>query len=183
MIFSSSIGPPPLTLFAMITPLLNGWHGLLLSPTVSRNSPRFSLSWHPIPALVLKAGKLDDALLAFETMRKLIDGRPIVAVYNVLIHGYVKCGQHDKVTEIYNRMLKDRVKPDVFTFNILISSYCRNKKFEMALELFREMREKGCSPNVVSFNTLIMGFFRERKFDEGVKMAYEMIDLGCGFQV
>ncbi|KAJ6912953.1 hypothetical protein NC651_015428 [Populus alba x Populus x berolinensis] len=126
-----------------------------------------------------KARKLDDALLAFECMRKLIDGRPSVVVYNILINGCVKCGEHDRAIGVYDRMLKDRVKPDVFTFNILISSYCRNYMFELALELFREMKEKGCSPNVVSFNTLIKGFFRERKFEEGVKMVYEMIDLGC----
>ncbi|CAI0540013.1 unnamed protein product [Linum tenue] len=128
-----------------------------------------------------KAGNLIDGLVAFETMRRLIDGRPNVAIYNTLINGFVKCGRHDKAVEVYDRMLKDRVKPDVFTFNILISSYCKNKKFEMALELFKEMREKGCSPNVVSFNTLIKGFFRQGKIEDGVKMAYEMIDLGIEF--
>ncbi|CAL9026475.1 unnamed protein product [Prunus brigantina] len=128
-----------------------------------------------------RVGRLGDAVNAFDSMRKLIDGRPSVVVYNILIHGFVKCGQHDKALGLYDKMMKDRVKADVFTFNILISSYCRNSQFGLALELFKDMREKGCSPNVVSFNTLIKGFFRERKFEDGIGMAYEMIEFGCKF--
>ncbi|XP_028795528.1 pentatricopeptide repeat-containing protein At2g36240-like [Neltuma alba] len=126
-----------------------------------------------------KARKLDDAVFAFECMRRLIDGKPNVVICNCLIHGFVKCGRHDKALEFYDRMIRDRVKPDVFTFNILISSYCRNSQFGLALDLFKEMREKGCNPNVVTFNTLIKGLFRERKIEEGIEMAYEMIELGC----
>ncbi|EOY08249.1 Pentatricopeptide (PPR) repeat-containing protein, putative [Theobroma cacao] len=128
-----------------------------------------------------RARKLNDAVFAFETMKKLIDGRPSVVIYNVLINGYLKNGDFDKALGFYERMERDRVKPDVYTFNTLINGYCRNGKFESGLELFREMKEKGCSPNVVTFNTLIRGFFRERKVDEAVKMAYEMIQLGCDF--
>uniref|UniRef100_A0A2N9HWC1 Pentacotripeptide-repeat region of PRORP domain-containing protein n=1 Tax=Fagus sylvatica TaxID=28930 RepID=A0A2N9HWC1_FAGSY len=143
----------------------------------SRTEPIFRFSINAY----CRVGKLDDAVVAFECMKKLIDGRPSVALYNILIHGFVKCGEHCKALQVYDKMIKDRVKPDVYTFNILISSYCRNKRFGLALELFKEMREKGCSPNVVSFNTLIRGFFRERKFDEGIAMAYEMVELGCEF--
>ncbi|KAL7247814.1 hypothetical protein ACSBR2_002679 [Camellia fascicularis] len=128
-----------------------------------------------------RVGRFDDALIAFDYMVKMIDGLPNVAVYNTLIHGFVKFREHEKALGFYNRMIKDRVKPDVFTFNILISSYCRNSEFGLAFEVFKEMRIKGCSPNVVSFNTLIKGFFRERKFEEGIGMAYEMIELGCEF--
>ncbi|CAM8994877.1 unnamed protein product [Rhodiola kirilowii] len=126
-----------------------------------------------------RVGRLDDALKVFDKMRKMIDGKPNVAVYNMLIHGFVKRMEHERAVELYHRMLKDRVKPDVYTFNILISSYCRNSLFGLALEVFKEMRSKGCRPNVVSFNTLIKGFFREMKYDDAVQMAYEMIDLRC----
>uniref|UniRef100_A0A2N9FJ44 Pentatricopeptide repeat-containing protein n=1 Tax=Fagus sylvatica TaxID=28930 RepID=A0A2N9FJ44_FAGSY len=163
---TSFTGPPLSTPSAMTTPRSNGWHVLSPSLIVSSTLPPFSNSWPPIPALA---------------RMKLIDGRPSVALYNILIHGFVKCGEHCKALQVYDKMIKDRVKPDVYTFNILISSYCRNKRFGLALELFKEMREKGCSPNVVSFNTLIRGFFRERKFDEGIAMAYEMVELGCEF--
>ncbi|CAM8998229.1 unnamed protein product [Rhodiola kirilowii] len=126
-----------------------------------------------------RVGRLDDALKVFDKMQKMIDGKPNVAVYNMLIHGFVKRMEHERAVELYHRMLKDRVKPDVYTFNILISSYCRNSLFGLALEVFKEMRSKGCRPNVVSFNTLIKGFFREMKYDDAVQMAYEMIDLRC----
>uniref|UniRef100_A0A803L0M7 Pentatricopeptide repeat-containing protein n=1 Tax=Chenopodium quinoa TaxID=63459 RepID=A0A803L0M7_CHEQI len=125
-----------------------------------------------------RVGRLNDASLAFDIMKKLIDGKPSVAVYNILIHGFVKNSQHDKALRLYDQLILDRVKPDVFTFNILISSYCKSNSFGSALELFKEMRAKSCEPNVVSFNTLIKGFFKERNYEEGVAMAYEMIDMG-----
>ncbi|GAU16084.1 hypothetical protein TSUD_339550 [Trifolium subterraneum] len=126
-----------------------------------------------------KASKFDDALFAFNCMRKLIDGKPGVSLCNILIHGFVKSGRFDRAFEFYNQMVKDRIKPDVFTFNILISGYCRNFKFSFALEMFEEMHKMGCHPNVVTFNTLIRGLFRERRIDEGIGMVYEMIELGC----
>lgn len=134
---------------------------------------------HFVINICCKTHRLDDAAFAFETMKKLIDGRPSVVIYNMLINGYVKIGDFEKALDFYQRMLSDKVKPDVFTFNILISGFCRNGRFNLGLHLFGEMREKGCTPNVVTFNTLIKGFFRESKFNQGVKMVYEMIELGC----
>jgi pentatricopeptide repeat protein len=91
-------------------------------------------------------------------MKRLIDGKPNVALYNIMIHGFVKFGKLDNAVEFYDRMIRDRVKPDVITFNTLINGYCRSRKFELALQVFKEMKNKGCVPNVVSFNTLIKGF-------------------------
>ncbi|PPS06297.1 hypothetical protein GOBAR_AA14352 [Gossypium barbadense] len=128
-----------------------------------------------------RSRKLSDAVFAFESMKKLIDGRPSVVIYNVMINGYLKSGDFDNALRFYERMEKDRVKPDVCTFNTLISGYCRNGKFESGLKLFKEMKEKSCRPNVVSFNTLIQGFFRERKVKEAIEMANEMTQSGCQF--
>ncbi|CAN7103866.1 unnamed protein product, partial [Brassica rapa subsp. narinosa] len=125
-----------------------------------------------------RAGKMDYALLAFETMKRLIDGKISVGVYNTVLNGYVKkkgCDM-EKALGFYKRM----VKVDACTFNILINGYCRSGEFEMALGVFKEMRERGCEPNVVSFNTIIRGFLGKGKVEEGVRMAYEMIELGCG---
>ncbi|KAK4343554.1 hypothetical protein RND71_036648 [Anisodus tanguticus] len=100
-----------------------------------------------------KAGRFDDALLAFDTMRRLIDGKPDVAVCNIIIHGFVKFKHFDKALEFYHRMIGERVKPD-------------------------EMKTHGCAPNVVSFNTLIKWFLLDGKIKEGIGMAYEMTEMG-----
>ncbi|KAG9443533.1 hypothetical protein H6P81_014873 [Aristolochia fimbriata] len=127
-------------------------------------------------------GRLDEALGAFHKMRKSIDGKPRVTVYNILMNGFVQHRKHTSAIMMYDNMRKDQVKPDVCSFNILISSYCRNSMLNLAVDAFKEMqRTKGCHPNVVTFNTLIGGFFRERKFKDGIGIAYEMLDLGCGF--
>ncbi|XP_027349310.1 pentatricopeptide repeat-containing protein At2g36240 isoform X2 [Abrus precatorius] len=143
-----------------------------------QTEPIFCIAIHAFS----KASKLDDAVFAFHTMRRLIDGKPGITVCNILIHGFVKCGQHDRALQFYHEMMvRDRVKPDVFTFNILISSYCRHSQFGLALDMFNKMREMGCYPNVVTFNTLIKGMFRDGKIEEGIGMAHEMVELGCQF--
>ncbi|KAL5548848.1 hypothetical protein UlMin_004079 [Ulmus minor] len=109
-----------------------------------------------------RVGKLDATIVAFNSMRILIDGKPSVVLYNILINGFVKFARNDQAFELYNRMIRDRVKPYVFTFNILLRSYCRNSQCGLALDLFKEMKEKGSSPNVISFNTLI----KIRKFQK-----------------
>jgi len=57
-------------------------------------------------------------VVAFETMRKMIDERPSVTMYNIFIHGLVKCGQHENARKVYDKMIQSRVKPNVYTFNI-----------------------------------------------------------------
>ncbi|KAL5561486.1 hypothetical protein UlMin_031233 [Ulmus minor] len=115
-----------------------------------------------------RAGKLDDAIVAFDSMRKLIDRKPSVFLYNILINGFVKFARNDQAFELYNRMIRDRVKPDVFTFNILLSSYCRNSQYGLPLDLFKEMKEKGASPNVISFNTLIKNSQISKSKEKGI---------------
>jgi pentatricopeptide repeat protein len=41
-------------------------------------------------------------------------------MYNILIHGFVKCEQHENshALKVYDEMIKSRVKPDMYTFNI-----------------------------------------------------------------
>nr|KYP71126.1 Pentatricopeptide repeat-containing protein At2g36240 family [Cajanus cajan] len=130
-----------------------------------------------------RSSKLHDAVSAFHTMRKLIDGKPNVAVCNILLHAFVKNAKLDCALHFYRDMVdKYRVKPDVFTFNILISGYCRNSQFASALEIFNEMGKLGCYPNVVTFNTLIRGMFREGNVDDAIGMAREMVELGKGFE-
>ena len=81
---------------------------------------------------------MDYALLAFETMKRLIDGKPSVGVYNTVLNGYVKKGcDMEKALGFYKRMGKERVKLDVCTFNILINGYCKSGEFEMAFGLLR----------------------------------------------
>ena len=95
-----------------------------------------------------KVGILDDAEIAFANMGRMIDGKPSVAIYNILINGYARRREHEKAMAVYEKMIKDRVKPDVFIFNTLIRS-CRNSLFGLALEMFKEMKDKGRSPNVL----------------------------------
>ncbi|KAG2289591.1 hypothetical protein Bca52824_049195 [Brassica carinata] len=70
-----------------------------------------------------RAGKMDHALSGFDTMKRLIDGKVNVGVYNTVLNGYVKARDMDKALKFYKRMWKERVKLDVCTFNILMNGF------------------------------------------------------------
>ncbi|KAG2289596.1 hypothetical protein Bca52824_049200 [Brassica carinata] len=61
-----------------------------------------------------RAGKMDHALSGFDTMKRLIDGKVNVGVYNTVLNGYVKARDMDKALKFYKRMWKERVKLDVY---------------------------------------------------------------------
>jgi pentatricopeptide repeat protein len=48
---------------------------------------------------------LDEAVVAFETIRKMINERPSVTMYSILIHGFVKCGQLENALKVYDEMI------------------------------------------------------------------------------
>lgn len=131
-----------------------------------------------------RAGWLEDADAAFSDLCHSVDGKLGSLVYNVLLHAYVHWEKHDKVLQLFDKMLKrDFVQPDAYTFNIIIDSYSRKGDIDSALDWLRKMNDTGCEPNVVSFNTIIRGFFRKKRFKEGIRVAREMLDLGCQYSV
>ncbi|KAH0971653.1 hypothetical protein GBA52_023809 [Prunus armeniaca] len=191
----SSTGPPPSTPFATTIPHSNGWPARSQSLTASSNWVLSSASWSPtlVPCsdgifscprtepifqfainAYCRVGRLVDAVNAFDSMRKLIDGRPSVVVYNILIHGFVKCGQHDKALGLYDKMMKDRVKADVFTFNILISSLLSERKFEDGIGMAYEMIEFGCKFSSVTCEILGDGLCREGRVSEACSVRKEI---------
>ncbi|PHT95827.1 hypothetical protein T459_03709 [Capsicum annuum] len=131
-----------------------------------------------------KAGRFDDALLAFDTMRRLIDGKPDVAVCNIIIHGFVKFKHFDKALEFYHRMIGERVKPDVITFNTLIAGYltceilvdelCRKRMVLKACDLLVDFARKSVLPRTFDYFGLVERLCGERNVAKAMELVHEL---------
>ncbi len=97
------------------------------------------------------------------------DCQPNRIAYNALLDCCVKCEQYDKVSEVFQDMLRaskgtgcaqgtSDVEPDLITYSTLIKGMCKAGWMDMAMEVYQEMRGKGIQLDEVLFNSLLDGF-------------------------
>lgn len=113
-----------------------------------------------------KAGEYEKAELFFkrwssESDRRM-EGHPCYSLYtyNTLIDTYGKAGQLEKVSDMFNQMLREGVAPNVVTFNTMIHVWGKNHRMEQVASLVRMMEEFQCLPDTRTYNILI-SLYRE----------------------
>uniref|UniRef100_A0ACD5YDK4 Uncharacterized protein n=1 Tax=Avena sativa TaxID=4498 RepID=A0ACD5YDK4_AVESA len=82
-------------------------------------------------------------------------GRYSLYTYNTLIDTYGKAGQLEKVSDMFNQMLREGVAPSVVTFNTLIHVWGKHRRMEQVASLVRMMEEFQCLPDTRTYNILI----------------------------
>lgn len=137
--------------------------------------PRLEHIYICVISSYIRVSSIDEGLNAFEKMKKFIDGKPPVIVYNIILDGFVKTGRMGDAKEFYEGMIRAMISPDVYTLNILLNGLCRIGDLEGALRVLRVNEGKA---NVVSYNTLIRGLCRAKRVKEGIDLCLEMVGLG-----
>ncbi|KAL8136075.1 hypothetical protein AgCh_010611 [Apium graveolens] len=130
--------------------------GIVVCPRVE---PIF---WFAINAYC-SIGRLDDSVKMFDRMSRLIDGKASVALYNVVIYGFVKFREFEKGLRFYERDKEKGRVPNVVSFNTLIKGFFRERKVEEGVGMAYEMIELGCEFSVVTCEILVDGL-RSEKF-------------------
>jgi pentatricopeptide repeat domain-containing protein 1 len=114
--------------------------------------------------------------------------------YNALLDCCVKCGQYDKMSEIFEDMLKEVVgqkelvldendiEPDLITYSTLIKGMCKSGAIHKAIMLYEEMKKKGIELDEVFFNSLLDGFVKSNcSIEETDKIINDMVKLKIKF--
>eukprot|EP01022_Parablepharisma_sp_SALTPOND_P007959 TRINITY_DN1348_c0_g2_i1.p1 TRINITY_DN1348_c0_g2~~TRINITY_DN1348_c0_g2_i1.p1 ORF type:complete len:902 (-),score=72.16 TRINITY_DN1348_c0_g2_i1:2331-5036(-) len=118
--------------------------------------------------------------------------------YNALLDCCVKCGQYDKMSEIFEDMLKsaseraaangaalsdeDAIEPDLITYSTLIKGMCKAGAMHKAIALYEEMKRKGLELDEVLFNSLLDGFVKcDYHTHESEKIISDMKKLKIKF--
>ncbi|XP_044382477.1 pentatricopeptide repeat-containing protein At3g23020 [Triticum aestivum] len=85
--------------------------------------------------------------------------------YNTLIDTYGKAGQLEKVSDMFNQMLREGVAPSIITFNTLIHVWGKHHRMEQVASLVRMMEEFQCLPDTRTYNTLISLYRESNEID------------------
>ncbi|CAM0952792.1 unnamed protein product [Alopecurus aequalis] len=85
--------------------------------------------------------------------------------YNTLIDTYGKAGQLDKVSDMFNQMLREGVAPSVVTFNTLIHVWGKHRRMEHVASVVRMMEEFQCLPDTRTYNILIWLYRESNEID------------------
>ncbi|XP_048332396.1 pentatricopeptide repeat-containing protein At5g10690 isoform X2 [Ziziphus jujuba] len=83
-----------------------------------------------------------------------------IAVYNLIMKGYISTGFPQRAIGMHNEMLRLGSKPDRLTYNTLISACVESKKLDMAMKFFEEMKDKaqglGKSKDFISVQKIVL---------------------------
>ena len=90
--------------------------------------------------------------------------RPNVTTYSTLVHGFVKAGDLQGASEVWNKMVNCGVRPNVVVYTSMVDVLCKNSMFDQAYRLIDNMATDGCPPTVVTFNTFIKGLDLKRAY-------------------
>nr|XP_051189331.1 pentatricopeptide repeat-containing protein At3g23020 isoform X2 [Lolium perenne]XP_051189343.1 pentatricopeptide repeat-containing protein At3g23020 isoform X2 [Lolium perenne]XP_051189344.1 pentatricopeptide repeat-containing protein At3g23020 isoform X2 [Lolium perenne]XP_051189345.1 pentatricopeptide repeat-containing protein At3g23020 isoform X2 [Lolium perenne]XP_051189346.1 pentatricopeptide repeat-containing protein At3g23020 isoform X2 [Lolium perenne]XP_051189361.1 pentatricopepti len=101
------------------------------------------------------AGEYEEAEVFFRRWSSESDARCGLYTYNTLIDTYGKAGQLEKVSDMFNQMLREGVAPSVVTFNTLIHVWGKHRRMEHVASLVRMMEEFHCLPDTRTYNILI----------------------------
>lgn len=68
--------------------------------------------------------RMEEDIQTFEKMKKWIDGKAPVVVYNIILNGFGKSGQTENAFGFYEDMIRFRVLADAYTFRLKFPGDC-----------------------------------------------------------
>ncbi|RZB47843.1 Pentatricopeptide repeat-containing protein, partial [Glycine soja] len=105
---------------------------------------------------LVKLRQYDKAIDIFNSMReKKSDCILDVVTFTSIIHLYSVSQNPQKAREIFDRMKRNQLKPNLVSYNALIDAYGSNGLLADAIKILREMEQERIQPNVVSICTLL----------------------------
>ncbi|CAG8584973.1 4605_t:CDS:1 [Ambispora gerdemannii] len=89
-----------------------------------------------------RLGNMQAAESILARLKNTTDTKPDVFHYTMLMNAYVKHKKLERVFELYEEMLKEKIEPTYFTYAILINGHARMGNIEFARKLLSELIEQ-----------------------------------------
>ncbi|KAF9919143.1 hypothetical protein BX616_000831 [Lobosporangium transversale] len=118
-----------------------------------------------------------DALRILEEVKRH-NIKPNIFFYNVVIGKLSRGRKIDRVLEVYEDMIMNKIRPNAITYGTLISACTRVGSEEMARNLFKEMTNSpNYHPRQGPHNAMIQFYVRQKKDREAALVYYrDMLD-------
>ncbi|KAL2502431.1 Pentatricopeptide repeat-containing protein [Forsythia ovata] len=105
-------------------------------------------------------------------MEKQKDIIPDVYLLRDMLRIYQRCCMHDKLADLYYRILKDGVIWDQEMYNCVINCCARALPVDELSRLFDEMLQRGFAPNTITFNVMLHAYGKSRLFKKASKVFW-----------
>lgn len=123
---------------------------------------RDAVSYNSLIAAYAKAGRMQDALTIFRSM-KSCGLEPDKFTYTSLIKASVESGDVDGGKSILDDMESKGLEADVFAYNTVIKGLCDRFRWYEAKELVTEMEWNGVTPDSYTYGMLMNGLLKADK--------------------
>ncbi|RYR31251.1 hypothetical protein Ahy_B01g056043 [Arachis hypogaea] len=155
-----SLSSSPEPLLALLPALLSSACTLLLN-FISSDHPRHSL--HQLP---LRRPRLPHPLL------------------DTSLSAYALSDHSDLAFQLFNKMKRLRIKPNLLTCHSLLSSLVRrhphsSHSIHLSKQVFNNSIKLGITPNTTTFNILIHGSCLDNNFNDALSLMNQMTDFAC----
>ncbi|XP_022882824.1 pentatricopeptide repeat-containing protein At4g30825, chloroplastic isoform X1 [Olea europaea var. sylvestris] len=130
------------------------------------------IAFSVIVRMYVKSGSLIEACSILEIMEKQKDIIPDVYLLRDMLRIYQRCFMHDKLSDLYYRILKDGVIWDQEMYNCVINCCARALPVDELSKLFDEMLQRGFSPNTITFNVMLHAYGKSRLFKKARKVFW-----------
>ncbi|GJZ14414.1 pentatricopeptide repeat-containing protein [Tanacetum coccineum] len=90
------------------------------------------------------------------------------------MNGYGKTSDVETAYELFNRMVKEGIRPDLKSYKILVECLCLVARVDDATYYFDQMKETGLDLDVISYNLMINGHGTVRRIEDALELFDEM---------
>ncbi|GAX81604.1 hypothetical protein CEUSTIGMA_g9032.t1 [Chlamydomonas eustigma] len=129
--------------------------------------------------VLIKAGRLQDALNVYCIDMQKSNVQPNLVTYNTLIDCYGKTGQWGEALQVLEEMRNQGIRPVTRTFNTLMIACNTNNQWQACLQIHNKMLQAGVEANTTTFNALISAYSKGGRIDQVFEVFEEMVSCGC----
>lgn len=114
--------------------------------------------------------ELELAFKLFENVKKF--SKPDEILYNCIMDACLRFDKIDKMMELYDEMMLEKIKPSSITCGIIIKAYGMKGNLNKALEVYEEMKREGIVISSITYGCLINACIK----NDNLNMAFELYE-------
>ncbi|KAH7546137.1 hypothetical protein FEM48_Zijuj01G0168700 [Ziziphus jujuba var. spinosa] len=120
--------------------------------------------------MYVKAGSLNDACAVLDAMDKQKGIAPDIYLFRDMLRIYQRCAMHDKLSDLYYKILKSGVDWDQEMYNCVINCCAHALPIDEISRLFDAMIQRGFVPNTITFNVMLDLYGKSKLFKKARKL-------------
>lgn len=108
--------------------------------------------------------------LANPQLRHLVNA----VIYCSVMKGFSHQKRFDRVWQVYQEMVKEKLQFSIVTFNTLIDACARSCEMGRIPQLLESMSKQGIEPNVITYSAVLKGYCQENRIDKAFEVLADM---------